>query len=113
MTKLEKIELAFENSLENIDGKYVFGYDFDMDKWEFHDPFELFAYELTRYGLTLDDMEVDIDGDPWFTIDGDTYSCSRDIIMVEDSDEAIALYGTECELQGVYYYRYKWLEEYK
>lgn len=112
MTKFETIELAFENSMYNIDGKYVFGYDFDMDKWEFENPFEVFAYELSKHGLTLEDIEVDIDGTPWFTISGNQYFCNRELIMVEDSEEAKELYGDEVELQGVYYYGYKWIEEY-
>ena len=111
MTKFETIELVFEKTMYNINGKYVFAYDFDMDKWEFEDPFEVFSYELSKCGLMLEDTYVDIDGNPYFTISGDKYLCIRDILMVEDSEEAIALYGDEVELQGVYYYSYKWIEE--
>ena len=111
MNKHDKIVNAFENSLENIYGKFLFGYDYDMDKWEFENPFEVFSYELSRHGLVLEDYYADIDGDPHFTISGNEYYCSREIIMVEDSDEAVALYGTEFEGQGVYYYLYKWIEE--
>lgn len=111
MERLQKIEFAFENSMENPQGKYVFAYDFDMDKWEFENPFEVFGYELSKYGLSLEDRDVDIDGNPYFTISGDKFVCLRDILMVEDSEEAIALYGDEYELQGVYTYVYYHLME--